>query len=213
MYLLWHIFPSWEREKKERERESRAQSPPLCSKMFFFVVFEPRIVNPPLPLVFMQNHPFIPRYACLTAISCPPTFAPLSRPFPILFGLHEIHTHIHILSFSLLSCSYPSVYFNNAAVLFLSGRPREICLSISRQPRVNQHPLTPAGRPPSTGLFFFYRYRARFRYSPSPLRRCRSYLTYRQLTEMKGRWSSFLWGNLEMRASRLITIQIDSRQL
>lgn len=119
-------FPPGERGPSVKSAIMR-QGVPLF--FFFFVVFEPRIVNPPLPLVFMQNHPFIPRHACLAAISCP---LPSSPARPRFCPRCILITR---------TCS-PS----------LTDRPREICLSISRQPRVNQHPLTPVlpGRPRHT---------------------------------------------------------------
>lgn len=50
--------------------------------MFFLCRFRAANSNLPLPLVFMQNHPFIPRHACLAAISCPSR--PASRSLVIL---------------------------------------------------------------------------------------------------------------------------------
>lgn len=94
----------------------------------------------------MQNHPFIPRHACLAAISCPPTPPAalcLSLPPPLFCPRCILITR---------TC-FPS----------LAARPREICLSISRQPRVNQHPLTPVlpGCPRHT--FFPYHFCKNFR--------------------------------------------------
>lgn len=157
-------FPPRERRPECKVRHYAARRP-----FFFFVVFEPRIVNPPLPLVFMQNHPFIPRHACLAAISCPP--APpaalcLSLPPPLFCPRCILITR---------TC-FPS----------LAARSREICLSISRQPRVNQHPLTPVlpGRPRHT---FSPITSARIsEFAPlSPFPPCCSHLTYRYLTEMR----------------------------
>lgn len=165
--LLWHGFSSGRERAECKVRHYAARRP----FFFFFVVFEPRIVNPPLPLVFMQNHPFIPRHACLAAISCPPAPSPLPplSSFPPLFPP-----------------ALSQVYFNNANVLSLSlaGRPREICLSISRQPRVNQHPLTPAlpGHPRHT---FSPITSTISEFPPLPPRR--SPLTYRYLTETRRR--------------------------
>jgi hypothetical protein len=59
------------------------QGPPLCSEMFFLCRFRAANSNPPLPLVFMQNHPFITRHACLAAISCLSRSA--SRSLVVLF--------------------------------------------------------------------------------------------------------------------------------
>lgn len=88
----------------------------------------------------MQNHPFIPRHACLTAISCPPT---LSLPSVIL--LYPPSPPLRAARHTLIMRTCPTRR---------RDRAREICLSISRQPRVNQQPLTSTIRLVAHSFFF-----------------------------------------------------------
>lgn len=121
-------FPPGERRPSVKSAIMRQGVP-----FFSFVVFEPRIVNPPLPLVFMQNHPFIPRHACLAAISCLPTLpAALCLPF-----------------FPPSPPALPQVYFNNADVLSLSHgqTPRNLFVNFTATTRkstsINARPVWP----------------------------------------------------------------------
>jgi len=147
----------------------------------------------------MQNHPFISRHACLAAISCPP--APPIALCPLF----------------LRSSALLQVYFNNADVFSLScGRNLFVNFTATtrKSTSINARPVWPP-----LSHFFAYHFCeiSEFASLPPPPRR--SHLTYIQVFDRdeavrrKGDDPHFSRGNLGMRASRLITIQIDSRQL
>lgn len=132
-----------------------------------FVVFEPRIVNPPLPLVFMQNHPFIPRHACLAAISCPPV-----PPSALLFRRSPGPGCILITRTCL-----PSSH---------GQTPRNLFVNFTATTRKSTSINAPA-RPPLGTLFLPSLHHREISEFVLPIPPRRSHLTYRYLTETRRR--------------------------